>query len=67
MYMFKCILQRCILIFLEKKMIKIVIKTCSCFIDGAVWFINSPQIPNLNPWYFDSTINPSYKERKEQF
>ena len=67
MYVFKCILQCCILIFLEKKMIKIVIKTCSCFIDRAVWFINSPQIHNLNPWYFDSTINPSYKKRKEEF
>ena len=48
-------------------MVKIVIKTCSCFIDRAVWFINSPQIHNLNPWYFDSTINPSYKKRKEEF
>ena len=48
-------------------MIKTVIKTCSCFIDRAVWFINSPQIHNLNPWYFDSTINPSYKKRKEEF
>ena len=48
-------------------MIKIVIKTCSYFIDRAVWFINSPQIHNLNPWYFDSTINPSNKERKEEF
>ena len=53
--------------FFRKKMIKIVIKTCSCFIDRAVWFINSPQIHNLNPWYFDSTINPSYKKRKEEF
>ena len=67
MYVFKCILQCCILIFLEKKMIKIVIKTCSCFIGRAVWLINSPQIHNLNPWYFDSTINPSYKKREEEF
>ena len=48
-------------------MIKIVIKARSCFIDRAVWFINSPQIHNLNPWYFDLTINPSYKKRKEEF
>ena len=53
--------------FRKKKKIKIVIKTCSCFIYRAVWFINSPQIHNLNPFYFDSTINPSYKKRKEEF
>ena len=48
-------------------MIKIVIKTCSCFIDRAVWFINSPQIHSFNPWYFDLTINSSYKNRVEEF
>ena len=67
MYVFKCILQCCILIFLEKKMIKIVIETCSCFIDRAVWFINSPQIHSSNPWHFDLTINSSYKNRVEEF
>ena len=46
-------------------MIKIVIKTCSCYIDRAVWFINSPQIHNFNPWYFDLTINQ--QKRNEIF
>ena len=48
-------------------MIKIVIKTCSCFIDRAVWFINSPQTHCFNPWHFDLTINSSYKDRVEEF
>ena len=48
-------------------MIKIVIKTCSCFIDRAVWFINSPQIDSFNPYHFDLTINSSYKDRVEEF
>ena len=48
-------------------MIKIVIETCSCFIDRAVWFINSPQIDSFNPYHFDLTINSSYKDRVEEF
>ena len=48
-------------------MIKIVIKTCSCFIDRAVWFINSPQIDSFNPYHFDLTINSLYKDRVEEF
>ena len=39
-----------------------VIKTCSCFIDRAVWFINlSDTAPRF--WYFDSTINYSKNKR----
>ena len=47
-------------------MIKIVIKTCSCFIDRAVWFMHlSDTVP---PYcYFDSTINYSYKNRTREF
>ena len=48
-------------------MIKIEIKTCSCFIDRAVSFINSPQIDSFNPYHFDLTINSSYKDRVEEF
>ena len=47
-------------------MIKIVIKTSSCFIDRAVWFMNlSDTVPP--DWYFDSTINYSYKNRTRDF
>ena len=47
-------------------MFKIVIKTCSCFIDRAIWFINLPHLHNLNPWYFEPITNYSYKDRKEE-
>ena len=31
-------------------MIKTVIKTCSCFVDNAVWFVNLSQKCVVNPW-----------------
>ena len=34
-------------------MIKTVIKTCSCFIDKSVWFVNLSQKRAVNPWRFD--------------
>ena len=33
--------------------IKNVIKTCSCFIDRTVWFVNLSQKQVVNPWHFD--------------
>ena len=33
--------------------IKNVIKTCSCFIDRSVWFINLSQKQVVNPFYFE--------------
>ena len=33
--------------------IKNVIKTCSCFIDRSVWFVNLSQKQVGNPWHFD--------------
>ena len=33
--------------------IKNVIKTCSCFIDSSVWFVNLSQKQVVNPWHFD--------------
>ena len=33
--------------------IKKVIKTCSCFIDRTVWFVNLSQKQVVNPWHFD--------------
>ena len=33
--------------------IKNVIKTCSCFIDRTVWFVNLSQKQFVNPWHFD--------------
>ena len=30
-----------------------IIKTCSCFIDKAVWFINLPEKQACRPWLFD--------------
>ena len=33
--------------------IKNVIKTCSCFIDRSVWFVNLSQKQVVNPWHFD--------------
>ena len=33
--------------------IKNVIKTCSCFIDQSVWFVNLSQKQVFNPWHFD--------------
>ena len=50
---------------LEKKIIKPVIKTCSCFIDRAVWFMNLPDMPPSS--YFDSTINYSYTEFLDKY
>ena len=32
---------------------KTVIKTCSCFVDKAIWFINLSQERVVNPWQFD--------------
>ena len=32
---------------------KTVIKTCSCFVDKAVWFVNLSQKRIVNPWRFD--------------
>ena len=32
---------------------KTVIKTCSCFIDKAIWFVNLSQKRVVNPWRFD--------------
>ena len=47
-------------------MMKIVIKTCSCFIDRAVWFMNLPEFPPY--WFFDSTINfAGIKNKKLEF
>ena len=34
-------------------MIKNVIKTCSCFVDKAVWFVNLSQKRVVRPWRFD--------------
>ena len=34
-------------------MIKTVIKTCSCFIDKSVWFVNLSQKRAVNPFSFD--------------
>lgn len=49
----------CILIFFNifflgwnNKMKKTVIKTCSCFLEKAVWFINSPRL--YPHWMFDA-------------
>ena len=33
--------------------IKNVIKTCFCFIDRSVWFVNLSQKQVVNPWHFD--------------
>ena len=33
--------------------IKNVNKTCSCFIDRSVWFVNLSQNQVVNPWKFD--------------
>ena len=47
-------------------MIKIVVKTCSCFIDRAVWFMNLPEFPPY--WFFDSTIKfGGIKNKKLEF
>lgn len=35
-------------------MIKTVIKTCSCFIDRAIWFVDSAHKKTVNPWLFVS-------------
>ena len=32
---------------------KTVIKTCSCFVDKAIWFVNLSQKRVVNPWRFD--------------
>ena len=32
---------------------KTVIKTCSCFVDKAIWFVNLSQKRIVNPWRFD--------------
>ena len=32
---------------------KTVIKTCSCFVDKAIWFFNLSQKRVVNPWRFD--------------
>ena len=45
-------------------MMKIVIKTCSCFIDLAVWFMNLADIPPY--WYYNWTINHSYENRRSE-
>ena len=34
-------------------MIKTVVKTCSCFVDMAIWFVNLSQKCVVNPWRFD--------------
>ena len=34
-------------------MIKNVIKTCSCFVDKAIWFLNLSQKDACRPWLFD--------------
>ena len=34
-------------------MIKTLIKTCSCFVDNAVWFVILSQKRVVNPWRFD--------------
>ena len=45
---------------------KIVIKTCSCFIDRGVWFMNLPEF--LPYWFFDSTIKfGGIKNKKLEF
>ena len=38
---------------------KTVIKTCSCFVDKAVWFVNLSQKRIVNPWRFDCVISES--------
>ena len=37
----------------KKKKIKNVIKTCSCFVDKAIWFVNLSQNQVVQPWRFD--------------
>ena len=34
-------------------MIKSVIKTCSCFVDKSIWFVNLSQKQACRPWLFD--------------
>ena len=34
-------------------MIKNVIKTCSCFVDKAIWFVNLSKNQSCKPWLFD--------------
>ena len=38
---------------------KTVIKTCSCFVDKAIWFVNLSQKRIVNPWRFDCVISES--------
>ena len=38
---------------------KTVIKTCSCFVDKVVWFVNLSQKRIVNPWRFDCVISES--------
>lgn len=40
----------------KKKMRKTVIKTCSCYLDKAFWFINTPK---LKPYWFFDIVTPS--------